>query len=107
MTMTDTPSDPKSAGSDVQPVAGGHGAVGLTFEDRLEAFWKANHKLVIGACAVIALAIIGVGVWDYLAQQKEQEVRQEYAAATTPDALKAFAAKHPDHVLAGTVYLRT
>jgi hypothetical protein len=107
MTMTDTPSDPKSAGSDAQPVAGGQAIPAVTFEDQVQSFWKKNSTLVIGFCIAVAVGIAGFGVWEYLARQKEQDVQNEFSAAKTPEAQKAFAAKHPDHVLAAVVHLQS
>ena len=47
----------------------------------------------------------GQGVWEYVARQHEADIEKEYAAASTPDKLKAFAAAHPDHSLAGIALL--
>ena len=41
-----------------------------------------------------------------MAANKEQDIQQAYAAATTPDKLQAFAAAHADHLLAGVARLR-
>lgn len=103
--MTDTPSDPKSAAA-ANASAEVSSPVVLTFEDRLQLFWRRNSTLIIVVCVAILAAIIGVGVWEYLAKQKELEVREVYAKATTPEALKTFADTHAGHPLAGASYLR-
>jgi predicted negative regulator of RcsB-dependent stress response len=101
--MTASPSDPQSAGSPLDPE---QIPIALTFEDKLQLFWRRHRVLVIAACLGIAAAIIGVGVYDYMEAQREADVQKAYAAASTPESLKAFTAAHPDHVLAGAAYLR-
>jgi hypothetical protein len=54
----------------------------------------------------VLLGIIAKGGWDYLNRQKELDVEKDYAAATTPEARKAFVAAHPEHSLAGIAQLR-
>lgn len=78
----------------------------VTFEDKMTLFWRKNRALVLGLCAVVVLAILAKGGWDYLARQKELDVEKAYAAATTPEQLKAFSAAHPDHTLGAIAQLR-
>jgi hypothetical protein len=59
--------------------------------------------------ALVGLVLVGIiakGGWDYLGRQKELDVEKDYAAATTPEARKAFIAAHPDHSLSGIAQLR-
>ncbi len=106
MTKPTAPSAPKSAGDDRNLVAVDENYVALTFEDRLRIFWKKNGKSVLALVVLVLLAIVAKGAWDYRAAQKEVELQQDYAAATTPAQLKTFAAAHPGHVLAGIARLR-
>lgn len=62
--------------------------------------------MVYALCAVILLAIIGRGGLEYYQHQREESLQADYAAATTPDKLKAFIAQNPDHTLAGVASLR-
>jgi len=103
--MTDTPSDPKP-GVPANASAEVHSPVVLTFEDRLELFWRRNRTLIIVGCVAVLGSIIGVGVWEHFAKQKELEIREVYAKATTPEALKTFADTYAGHPLAGAAYLR-
>ena len=100
--MTATPSDPQSAGD----ASAEHNPIALTFEDKLQLFWRRHSTLVIAVCVAVALAIIGVGAWDYVEAQREADVEKAYAAASTPESLKTFADAHPEHTLAGAAYLR-
>lgn len=106
MPMTATPSDPQSAGSERNPLDAEQIPIALTFEDKLQLFWRRHRVAVIVACLGVAAAIVGVGVYDYLEAQREAEIESAYAATTTPESLKAFADAHPDHALAAAAYLR-
>ncbi|MEO6245327.1 MAG: tetratricopeptide repeat protein [Opitutaceae bacterium] len=100
-----TPSAPKPAGDDRNLVAV-DATTAVTFEDKVNLFWKNNRTAVIALCVVIVVAIAGKGLWDYMAGQKELEVEKAYAAATTTEQLKAFSAAHEGHSLGGIAQLR-
>jgi hypothetical protein len=106
MSTPANPSSPKSRGDDRNLVATGENAVPLTFEDKLHRFWEQNQTTVFAIVAAIVLGFAGKGVWDYLAHQRELDVEKAYAAATTPEQLKSFAAAHDGHPLAGIAQLR-
>jgi predicted negative regulator of RcsB-dependent stress response len=106
MTKPSTPSALKSAGDNRNLVAVDENYVALTFEDRLRIFWRKNGKSIVALVVVALLAVLGKGVWDYRAAQKEIELERVYAAATTPEQVKAFATSHPGHMLAGIARLR-
>ena len=106
MTTPATPSAPKSSGDDRNFVAVDETYTVLTFEDRLRIFWQKNGKSVITLLIVILVGIVAKGGWEYLQAQKEQDLQREYAAAGTPEKLKAFAAAHAGHSLAGIARLR-
>jgi len=61
---------------------------------------------VFGLIILILAGIVGKGGWDYLARQREAEVGKAYAASSTTEQLKSFAAAHAGHVLAGIAQLR-
>lgn len=105
MTTPATPSSPQPAGDDrnLVPVDATNA---VSFEDKLHLFWDKNRGLVLGVCAVVLLAILGKGGWEYLQRQKNLDVQKAYAAAATPEQLKAFAAAHSGHALEGIAYLR-
>jgi hypothetical protein len=105
MSSPATPAKPTPAGDDRNLVAV-DASTAVSFEDKLRLSWEKNSKAIIGLCVAIVVVIVGKGGWDYLERQKELEVGQAYAAASTPEQLKAFAAAHPSHALAGITHLR-
>ena len=77
------------------------------FEDRFHSFWEKNNRGIYIICCLILVGILAKGGWEYFAAQHESQVEADYAAAATPGQLKAFAAAHPDHSLAGLAHLQT
>jgi predicted negative regulator of RcsB-dependent stress response len=104
--MTAHPSDPQSAGNPSDPVAAGQAPIALTFEDKLQLFWRRNSTMIVAVCIVVAVAIIGFGLWERHEAGVESDTEAAYAKASTPEALKAFALANPEHSLAGVAYLR-
>jgi len=78
----------------------------LTFDEKLNQFWQRNRAIVLGLCIVVLLAILGKGLWERMQAKHEGAIEAEYAQAATPDQLRAFAAAHPGHALAGIAQLR-
>lgn len=99
------PSQPRPAGDDrnLVPVTE---ATALSFEDKVSVFWQKNRTLVVAACVAVVIAILAKGGWEYLARQRELDVQRAYAAAKTPEQLKAFAESHPGHELGAIAQLR-
>ena len=106
MTTPATPSAPNKTGDDRNLVAVDENYVALTFEDRLHIYWRKNGRSVVAFIVVVLLAILAKGAWEYLDAQKELEIQRAYAAASTTDQLKAFAAAHAGHLLTGVAQLR-
>lgn len=77
-----------------------------SFEEKLRLFWEKNARAVYALCAVVLLAIIGRGAWEYYERQKEESVKSAYAAASTPEKLKSFINQNSHHTLAGVASLR-
>jgi hypothetical protein len=105
MTTPATPSSPKPSADDRNLVAV-DAVTAVTLEEKLHVFWQKNGTAVLVLCGLVLAGIVAKGGWDYLGRQKELDVEKDYAAATTPEARKAFAAAHPDHALAGIAQLR-
>lgn len=105
MTTPATPSSPQPAGDDRNLVAV-DATTATTFEDRVHLFWKKNGTAVLALCGLVLVGILAKGGWDYLAAQKELGIAKDYAAATTAEQLRAFAASHAGHSLAGVALLR-
>jgi hypothetical protein len=77
-----------------------------TFAEKLNQFWQRNRSAFMIGCILVLAAIVGRGFYDYFAQQREKGIEQEYGLANTPEKLKAFAAAHAGHSLAGVAYVR-
>jgi hypothetical protein len=106
MSTPATSSKPTPAGDDRNLVAV-DATTAVSFEDKLRLYWEKNSKAVIILCIGIVVLIVGKGGWEYLERQKEIEVGKAYAAATTPEQLKAFIAEHSGHTLAAVAHIRT
>ncbi len=77
------------------------------FEVALHAYWQKNQNLVLLACAVILVGIIGWKGMEYFAEQRELGVQADYARISDqPAKLGAFAEDHAGHALAGIAWLR-
>ena len=105
MSTPATPSRPTPAGDDRNLVAV-DATTAVTFEDKLRIFLTKNRNAIVAFCAAVILVIVAKGAWDYLSRQKEIDIGKAYAVATTPEQLKAFAAAHSGHALAGVAQVR-
>jgi hypothetical protein len=105
MSTPASPSTSNPAGDDRNLVAV-DATTALTFEDKMQLFWKRYQKAVYALCVLILVAIVAKGVLDYMGRKKEVGVQNAYAAAKTNDQLKAFAAAHPSHPLGGLAQIR-
>lgn len=105
MSTPASPSTSNPAGDDRNLVAV-DATTALTFEDKMQLFWKKYQKAVYALCVLILLAIVAKGVLDYMGRKKEVGVQNAYAAAKTSDQLKTFAAAHPSHPLGGLAQIR-
>jgi predicted negative regulator of RcsB-dependent stress response len=75
-------------------------------DETLQSFGKKYGPVaVIGAVLVLAF-YLGREGWNYFGAQREAGVQSEFAAAHSPEQLKAFVAAHPDHPLAGVADLQ-
>jgi hypothetical protein len=103
-----TPSNPSPAGpaGDDRNLVPVDATTAVSFEEKLEIFWQKYRGAVFGVCALVIVAILGKGGWEYLQRQKEAEVKKAYAAAATAEQLKAFSAATPDHPLAAVAQVR-
>lgn len=103
-----SPSQPTSlpSGDDRNLVQVDETYVAPAFEDRLQLFWERYSRVVIIGVAVVLLAILGRGVVGWMSVRQEQATRAEFATVEGKDALLAFAAAHPNHVLAGVARLQ-
>jgi len=98
---TPAPSNPN-----LTPAASGDPVAAPSFEYRLHKFWEKNANAIYLLCAVVLIAIIGKGGYDFYLVRHENEVGADYAAASTSEKLKSFATAHAGHQLAGVARLR-
>lgn len=94
MTNTAAPSDKKPA----EPT--------VFLEDRLRQVWERYASAIYVLVGLVIVGIAAKGGLDYLAAQKELEVQKEFAACTTDDAFRAFAAAHRGHPLGALVEVK-
>lgn len=104
--LMSTPNTPSPVSGDQQPAPVDAVVVAPGFEEALRAFWEKNGKLVVIACVVVLLAIVGRGAYGLIAAQREAGISAAYGAATTTEQLKSFAAANSGHALAGAAHLR-
>lgn len=104
--MTALPTDPQPAGDSRDSAGIEQAPITLTFEDKLQLFWRKHSALVIAFCVAVLAVIIGVGIWEYRQDANEKKIQDAYTAVTTPEGLKTFAEANPEHPLAGVAYLR-
>jgi len=77
------------------------------FEVKVHAFWEKNRSLILMACVVVLLAIIGREGWAKYAEMRENDIRSEFAKiADQPEKLAGFAESHAGHGLAGVAFLK-
>ncbi len=99
--LTPTPS-PSPTGQDQQNAV----AAAPDLETTMREFWHKNGKTVLLACGLVLAAVAGKAGYEYFNEQREISVANEFAAASTPEKLKAFATSHAGHTLAGVAQLR-
>lgn len=102
-----TPSKPTQSsslpGDDRNVVAAGAEA---SFEEQIQAFWHKNSRFIYLLIILALAVIVGREVVQYMWKERERGVAEAYAAADDSTKLKAFAAEHDSHALAGLALLR-
>ncbi|HZP60777.1 MAG TPA: tetratricopeptide repeat protein [Opitutaceae bacterium] len=78
----------------------------LPHEEKLHHFWKKNRNTIFAACVAVLLVVAGRGGWEIYSAQREKSIEADYAAATTPEKLRAFVRDHAGHRLTGVASLR-
>jgi len=93
-------------GDDRHVVAAGTAGAEASFEDQLQEFWKKNSRFILLLVIVGLAAIIGREAVQYMWKERERGISEAYGASDSPEKLKAFAAEHESHALAGFALLR-
>jgi hypothetical protein len=99
------PNPPAASDPRTQP-AGEPAPADFGFEERLHQFWERRKNLILGVCIGILLVIVGVNLMEWMERRRAQARADAYAAASTDDQLRAFAAEHSRTQLGGVAYLR-
>lgn len=106
MSIPATPSNPTPAGDERKAAQADEINAALPFEERLRLFWQRNSKAITAALVAVLLVIVAKGGWEYFQAEKEKDIGQAYAAASTSAQLRGFATTHAGHPLAGAAQLR-
>jgi len=75
-------------------------------EERFNDYWKKNGVTIFAGIAIGAAIVIGIQLYQYLGQKKEQGIRDTFAAASSIEEKVQFAADHPDHQLGALAELQ-
>lgn len=93
---TPAPSDPNSQQPAAVPAP----------EHQLHDFWVKNSRNIYVVCGLVMVGILAWGLFNWYKKGEENRIGQAYAAATTTEKLKSFAAQNEGHELAGVAHLR-
>ncbi len=101
------PSPQKAPAGAPQPEAPAKpSALELPTAEHLQSFWGKNRNVIYTGCAAVILAILARGGYEQLTVRREAGIEAAFAAATTPEQLRAFARDHSRHPLAGAADLQ-
>jgi hypothetical protein len=101
------PSPEKASANAPQPEAPAKpSAIALPTEEHLRTFWEQNRNVVLVGVVAVLIAIVARGGYEQVVARREAGIREAFAAANTPDKLRAFARDHGRHPLAGTALLQ-
>ncbi|MGA1205319.1 MAG: tetratricopeptide repeat protein [Opitutales bacterium] len=75
-------------------------------EERFNDFWKRNGASVFGGIAIGAVIVIGIQLFQYFDQKKEDAVREAFAAAGSVELKLQFVEENPNHQLAALAQLQ-
>lgn len=77
-----------------------------TSDEQLKSFWLKNEKSIYVACLVVIIVVAGAGIFRNMRKAGQDQIGVDYAAANTPEKLRAFISANPGHVLASAAELR-
>jgi len=101
------PAPEKASASTPQPAAPAKpSALELPTAEHLQSFWEKNRSVVFVGFVAVILAILARGGYEQVKARREAAIATDFAAATTPDKLRAFARDHGRHPLAGAALLQ-
>jgi tetratricopeptide (TPR) repeat protein len=77
----------------------------MDFEERIFLLWKKYRRVIGGLIVVFFTLFIGYQSVGYIAERREDGVREAYRLVRDADSRLAFAEDHAGHPLAGLAYL--
>ena len=77
-----------------------------TSDEKLKAFWLNNEKNVYIACTIVIVIVAIFWFWRTMRTSAEGNVGVAFAAANTPEKLRAFMNDNTGHTLAAAAALR-
>ncbi len=75
-------------------------------EERFNDFWKKNGPSIFGGIALGAVIVVGIQLFQYFADKKEQGIRDAFAAATSVEEKQQFVEDNSSHQLAALAQLQ-
>ena len=75
-------------------------------EERFNDFWKKNGASIFGGIALGAAIVIGIQLFQYFDQKKEESIQEQFGAAQTVEEKIQFAEDHKDHQLGALAQLQ-
>ena len=75
-------------------------------EERFNDFWKKNGPGIFGGIAIGAVLVVGIQVYQYLGEKKEEQIGEAFAEATTEEEKASFAEAHSEHQLGALAWLQ-
>jgi predicted negative regulator of RcsB-dependent stress response len=106
MPMPAAPLSPKNPAKDKNAAGDAAAPVNPHVDEHLHGFWDKNKQAIYVFCIIVLAGYLVRSGWEYFNARREEGIESDYAAATTPEKLRAFAAAHPDNVLGGVAQLQ-
>jgi hypothetical protein len=75
-------------------------------EERFNDFWKKNGPGIFGGIAIGAVIVVGIQLFQYFGEKKEDSIREAFAASNTIEEKISFADEYGDHQLAALANLQ-
>lgn len=105
--IQDLASKPMPTPAPTDPNASQNPAPAQSFDEhKLHDFWVKNSRSIYIFCIIVVAGILAWELYGYYRRGAEKRIGSAYAAATTPEKLKAFATANAGHELAGAAHLR-
>lgn len=78
---------------------------GLEFEDKVWLYWKRNKSFIIFTVVAMFIAVFAVQAWKVLQSQREAEIAEAYASASSVQDFEDFAKKYSSERISGVALI--